>query len=133
MYFPGEMVQGVVVVQSKGSMSHNGIKLVAQGRVKLLNSGKDQGLMDKVAADAKALFDVSIDVAGEVRGFFFLHMCCVFFLIVRIVLSLFRGNFQMGRQSYLLNSYCNPWARLPSCVRLITVFMSISRIPLMLR
>jgi len=67
VYFPGEKVEGVVVVQSKGSLSHNGIKLVAFGRVKLLNSGKDQSVLESVQSvtDPKGLFSVSIDVAPE--------------------------------------------------------------------
>jgi hypothetical protein len=82
--FLQELVQGVVVVQSKGSMSHNGIKLQASGRVKLLNSGKvrflfllrgcfltslpkDQAMVESVqlATDPRGIFFVSIDVAGE--------------------------------------------------------------------
>jgi hypothetical protein len=68
VYFPGEAVQGVVVVQSKGTMSHNGIRLVASGRIKLLASGKDQTVLENLgsaAEDPLKLLNVVIDVAKE--------------------------------------------------------------------
>jgi hypothetical protein len=68
VYFPGEAVQGVVVVQSKGTMSHNGIRLVASGRIKLLASGKDQTVLENLGSaseDPLKLLNVVIDVAKE--------------------------------------------------------------------
>ncbi len=68
VYFPGEAVQGVVVVQSKGSMSHNGIRLVASGRIKLLASGKDQTVLENLGSnveDPLKLLNVVIEVAKE--------------------------------------------------------------------
>mmetsp|Transcript_3309 Transcript_3309/g.4552 ORF Transcript_3309/g.4552 Transcript_3309/m.4552 type:complete len:306 (+) Transcript_3309:62-979(+) len=46
IYHPGDVVRGVVVVSTKGRMSHNGIKLVLEGSVQLQLSAKSVGLFE---------------------------------------------------------------------------------------
>lgn len=46
IYRPGDKVEGVVVVKSKGKLSHNGIKLVMEGNVSLQLSAKSVGLFE---------------------------------------------------------------------------------------
>lgn len=41
-----EIVEGVIVVSSKGRMSHNGIKLIMDGTVELKPSSKSVGLFE---------------------------------------------------------------------------------------
>ncbi len=68
VYFPGEVVQGVIVVQSKGALAHQGIKLVASGRIKLVASGKDQTVLENLSSsseDPLSLLNVVIQVAKE--------------------------------------------------------------------
>jgi len=46
IYHPGDKLEGVIVVSSKGKMSHNGIKLVLDGNVSLQLSAKSVGLFE---------------------------------------------------------------------------------------
>merc|ERR1711934_709666 len=61
----GDKVSGVVVVNSKGSMSHNGIKLKAEGDVQLQLSARSVGVFEAFYNSLKPiqLLDISIDVA----------------------------------------------------------------------
>jgi hypothetical protein len=45
-YRPGDKVEGFVVVNTKGKLSHNGIKLVMEGNVSLQLSAKSVGLFE---------------------------------------------------------------------------------------
>eukprot|EP01094_Clydonella_sp_ATCC50884_P022388 TRINITY_DN5124_c0_g1_i1.p1 TRINITY_DN5124_c0_g1~~TRINITY_DN5124_c0_g1_i1.p1 ORF type:complete len:297 (-),score=88.83 TRINITY_DN5124_c0_g1_i1:288-1178(-) len=70
VYRPGDTVSGVVVVTSKGGMSHNGIKLTVDGEVTLQLSAKSVGLFEAFYNSLKPikLVDYRIDVrkAGKV-------------------------------------------------------------------
>jgi len=46
IYRPGEKVEGFVVINSKGKLAHNGIKLVMEGNVSLQLSAKSVGLFE---------------------------------------------------------------------------------------
>eukprot|EP01102_Stenamoeba_stenopodia_P017717 TRINITY_DN6394_c1_g1_i2.p1 TRINITY_DN6394_c1_g1~~TRINITY_DN6394_c1_g1_i2.p1 ORF type:complete len:298 (-),score=58.20 TRINITY_DN6394_c1_g1_i2:79-972(-) len=65
IYRPGDMVSGVVVVNTKGSMSHSGISLVMQGEVTLQLSAKSVGYFEAFYNSLKPiqLLNYSIEVA----------------------------------------------------------------------
>jgi len=70
VYFPGEKVEGVVVVQSKGSLSHNGIKLAVEGTVTLQLSARSIGLFEAFYSSLKPVeilkYDIEITPPGKV-------------------------------------------------------------------
>mmetsp|Transcript_45659 Transcript_45659/g.114885 ORF Transcript_45659/g.114885 Transcript_45659/m.114885 type:complete len:294 (+) Transcript_45659:94-975(+) len=55
IYRPGEIVDGVVVVNTKGSLTHSGISLSMLGDVQLQISSKSQGLFDAFYNSIKPL------------------------------------------------------------------------------
>jgi hypothetical protein len=58
----------VIVIQSKGPLSHQGIRLVAVGKIKLVASGKDQSVLENLSSgseDPLTLLNVVIQVAKE--------------------------------------------------------------------
>lgn len=65
IYRPGETVGGLIVITTKGSLSHNGIQLVMQGDVNLTLSSKSVGLFEAFYNSIKPirLFDYTIEVA----------------------------------------------------------------------
>jgi len=65
IYHPKDKVEGVVVVSSKGRMSHNGIKLVLEGNVSLQLSAKSVGLFEAFYNSVKPiqLINFSVELA----------------------------------------------------------------------
>lgn len=65
VYKPGDIISGAVVVQSKGSMSHNGVSLHLEGEVDLKLSAKSVGVFEAFYNSLKPikLIDYKIDVA----------------------------------------------------------------------
>jgi len=55
IYHPGDKVEGVVVVSSKGKTAHNGIKLVMEGNVSLQLSAKSVGLFEAFYTSVKPI------------------------------------------------------------------------------
>jgi len=66
IYRPGETVEGVVVVRSKGSLSHTGIQLFAEGVVTMQLSAKSVGLFEAFYNSLKPvdLLKTQIEVAS---------------------------------------------------------------------
>jgi len=62
VYRPGDVVSGVVVVQSKGSLTHNGITLVMEGNVTLQLSAKSVGLFEAFYNSLKPILLVQLSV-----------------------------------------------------------------------
>jgi len=55
IYRPGDKVRGVVIVNSSGNLSHNGITLEADGGVQLQLSSKNVGLFEAFASAARPI------------------------------------------------------------------------------
>lgn len=65
IYKPDEMVSGVVVVQSKGGLSHNGITLQMTGKVSLQLNTKSVGLFDAMYNSVRPITLVHSSVVQE--------------------------------------------------------------------
>jgi len=69
IYRPGEKVEGFVVVNSKGKLSHNGIKLVLEGNVSLQLSAKSVGLFEAFYNSVKPIqlvfYSIDLVKAGK--------------------------------------------------------------------
>jgi len=65
IYRPGDKVEGFVVINTKGKLSHNGIRLVLEGNVSLQLSAKSVGLFEAFYNSVKPiqLLFYSIDLA----------------------------------------------------------------------
>jgi len=65
VYHPGETVSGEVVIESKGSLSHQGIQLVMEGNTTLQLSAKSVGLFEAFYSSLKPIqmLFVPVDVA----------------------------------------------------------------------
>jgi len=65
VYSPGDIVSGVVVVNSKGGISHSGIKVTVDGEVTLQLSARSVGLFEAFYNSLKPikLVDLKIDIA----------------------------------------------------------------------
>merc|ERR1712063_40292 len=64
LYHPGELVSGVIAIQSKGTMSHNGISIQLEGEVTLQLSAKSVGVFEAFYNSIKPikLIDYRIDI-----------------------------------------------------------------------
>jgi hypothetical protein len=70
VYKPGDLVSGVVVVSTKGKMSHSGITLLMEGSVQLQLSAKSIGLFEAFYNSIKPVqllyYSVTIAESGDV-------------------------------------------------------------------
>lgn len=66
VYKPGEKITGAVVVNSQGSMSHSGIKLIAEGSAALQLSARSIGLFEAFYSSLKPveIMRVEVDISG---------------------------------------------------------------------
>ena len=64
IYRPGDVVSGVVVVVTKGAMSHQGISLVMEGLVTLQLSAKSVGMFEAFYNSLKPV--LLVHLAAEV-------------------------------------------------------------------
>ncbi len=71
IYRPGELVSGTLIVTSKGSMTHSGIKLQVEGTVTLTLSARSIGLFEAFYSSLKPiqLMSTEIDISsgGKVK------------------------------------------------------------------
>lgn len=69
-YKPGDIISGVVIVNTKGSMSHNGIDLFCDGVVQLQLSSKNVGVFEAFYNSIKPInminFSVNLAKPGKV-------------------------------------------------------------------
>jgi len=70
IYRPGDKVEGVVVVSSKGRMSHNGIQLFMEGQVSLQLSAKSVGLFEAFYNSVKPINIITYNVEVAKPGKF---------------------------------------------------------------
>lgn len=61
-YKPGDIISGVVVVNTKGSMSHNGIDLFCDGVVQLQLSSKNVGVFEAFYNSIKPINMINFSV-----------------------------------------------------------------------
>lgn len=61
-YKPGDIISGVVVVTTKGSMSHNGIDLFCDGVVQLQLSSKNVGVFEAFYNSIKPINMINFSV-----------------------------------------------------------------------
>jgi hypothetical protein len=70
IYHPGEVVSGVVVVQSQGRMRHGGIKVLVEGSVQLQLSARSIGLFEAFYSSLKPVnimtYEFELPTSGSV-------------------------------------------------------------------
>jgi len=68
VYKPGDKVSGAIVVTSQGSMSHNGIKLVVEGKASLQLSARSIGLFEALYSSLKPVENVKLEIEISAGG-----------------------------------------------------------------
>jgi len=70
VYHPGEKVSGAVVVNSKGAMSHSGIKLTVEGSAALQLSARSIGLFEAFYSSLKPVqilsYEIEVSPGGKI-------------------------------------------------------------------
>jgi len=72
VYHPGEKVSGSVIISSRGSMSHSGIKLLVEATVSLTLSARSIGLFEAFYSSLKPIslinFEIEVSAGGKVNN-----------------------------------------------------------------
>jgi len=68
IYRPGDRVRGAVVINSKGAMKHNGIKLTVEGTVSLQLSARSIGLFEAFYSSLKPVQLMNIEIEVSTGG-----------------------------------------------------------------